>query len=380
MGYISVREAAKKWQVSERRVHQYCKEDRIPGLQRFGRSWAIPEKAEKPSDPRREVVKLEAVPTVWDSVRVGAVITAAGSFDEDRGISPFMNIGNTSLIRRIVLIFQTARISPIVVITGYKALELEHHLSDYGVIFIQNEDYEGSDKLASVKLGLDFLQDKCDKIFFASLKIPMFMPETLKKMICEDNAIIVPQFEERNGHPLLLDSKIVPDILNYQGNEGMQGAMNTFGWQRTFLEVQDEGVLLSAENIDRLEDTLELHDEKLLRPFVRLSIEKAGAFFDARAELLLFLIQEFHSVQGACKQMAISRGKAWEMITKMEKELGFTLVERQQGGSRERKTKLTAEGMLFLEFFKEYEECVKLFAIQKFQEKFSELQRKIEEI
>ena len=51
-GYISIREASYRWSVSERRVNQYCAEGRIPGASRFGRSWAIPENAEKPSDPR----------------------------------------------------------------------------------------------------------------------------------------------------------------------------------------------------------------------------------------------------------------------------------------------------------------------------------------
>ena len=51
-GYISIREASCRWGVSERRVDQYCAEGRIPGAPRFGRSWAIPADAEKPSDPR----------------------------------------------------------------------------------------------------------------------------------------------------------------------------------------------------------------------------------------------------------------------------------------------------------------------------------------
>ena len=51
-GYISIGEASCRWGVSERRVNQYCAEGRIPGASRFGRSWAIPENAEKPSDPR----------------------------------------------------------------------------------------------------------------------------------------------------------------------------------------------------------------------------------------------------------------------------------------------------------------------------------------
>lgn len=52
-GYLSVREASYKWGVSERRVNQYCTQGRIPGLSRFGKSWCIPENAEKPTDPRK---------------------------------------------------------------------------------------------------------------------------------------------------------------------------------------------------------------------------------------------------------------------------------------------------------------------------------------
>ena len=52
-GYLSIREAAEKWGVSERRVNQYCAEGRIHGVQRFGTSWAIPDTANKPGDPRK---------------------------------------------------------------------------------------------------------------------------------------------------------------------------------------------------------------------------------------------------------------------------------------------------------------------------------------
>ena len=53
-GYLSIRDAAEKWGVSERRINQYCSEGRIPGAERFGGSWAIPADAEKPGDPRKQ--------------------------------------------------------------------------------------------------------------------------------------------------------------------------------------------------------------------------------------------------------------------------------------------------------------------------------------
>ncbi len=50
--YMTVKEAADRWGLSERRVTTLCREERIYGSQKQGRSWMIPETAEKPSDNR----------------------------------------------------------------------------------------------------------------------------------------------------------------------------------------------------------------------------------------------------------------------------------------------------------------------------------------
>ena len=48
MKYISVSEAAKKWGVSERSARGYCAEGKIEGAFLTGKTWNIPETAEKP--------------------------------------------------------------------------------------------------------------------------------------------------------------------------------------------------------------------------------------------------------------------------------------------------------------------------------------------
>lgn len=53
MEYMTVREAAEKWDVSERLVQKYCAQGRINGVIKLGVAWGIPKSAEKPSDPRK---------------------------------------------------------------------------------------------------------------------------------------------------------------------------------------------------------------------------------------------------------------------------------------------------------------------------------------
>lgn len=54
MNYISTAQAAEKWGISKRRVQKFCQENRIEGIIRFSRVWAIPKDAPKPADPRKE--------------------------------------------------------------------------------------------------------------------------------------------------------------------------------------------------------------------------------------------------------------------------------------------------------------------------------------
>lgn len=59
MDYISIAEAAEKWGITRWRVQALCAQGRIPGLTKFGKSWAIPKDAEKPMDARKNAIKFD---------------------------------------------------------------------------------------------------------------------------------------------------------------------------------------------------------------------------------------------------------------------------------------------------------------------------------
>lgn len=50
--YVSVKEVAKKWGISDRRVRLLCSEGKVSGVIRDGRRYLIPENAIKPEDGR----------------------------------------------------------------------------------------------------------------------------------------------------------------------------------------------------------------------------------------------------------------------------------------------------------------------------------------
>lgn len=68
MKMITAQEAAKKWNISLRRVQDYCKKGRIRGVERFGLNWMIPEDAKRPVDGRTQKSKEANEPEVTVSI------------------------------------------------------------------------------------------------------------------------------------------------------------------------------------------------------------------------------------------------------------------------------------------------------------------------
>lgn len=54
MGFLTANEIAKKWNISERSVRNYCKQGRVKGAELKGKTWIIPEDAEKPGRAERK--------------------------------------------------------------------------------------------------------------------------------------------------------------------------------------------------------------------------------------------------------------------------------------------------------------------------------------
>ena len=67
--YITAKQAAKKWGISDRRVRVLCSQGKIPGAYQQGRAWKIPYDATKPSDERYKN-KESLIPILEDKLKV----------------------------------------------------------------------------------------------------------------------------------------------------------------------------------------------------------------------------------------------------------------------------------------------------------------------
>lgn len=57
MNYVTTIEMSEIWGISARRIALLCEQERIKGAIKKGKTWLIPEDAEKPADKRKNVKK-----------------------------------------------------------------------------------------------------------------------------------------------------------------------------------------------------------------------------------------------------------------------------------------------------------------------------------
>ena len=72
-------------------------------------------------------------------------------------------------------------------------------------------------------------------------------------------------------------------------------------------------------------------------------------FFGPGIAVLLHRVEEYHSIRQATLSMGMAYSKAWAIIRRAERELGFPLLNTTTGGREGGGASLTAEGQAFLE-------------------------------
>lgn len=181
------------------------------------------------------------------TLKTGAVIVAAGMSSRMGAYKPMLPVGSASMSQHIVSTLRKAGAEPIVMVTGHEADLLEAHLSGQQLVFLRNRNYQVTQMFDSAKIGLEYLCDKCDQILFTPVDIPLFKELTVYKLLQSGAKIACPVCEGRKGHPLLIASELVPEILSDQGEGGLKGAINRLKIPVTEVPVTDVGTVYDAD-------------------------------------------------------------------------------------------------------------------------------------
>lgn len=306
-------------------------------------------------------------------MRTGAIILAASKSRDDT-FSPLVKLEGMSVIRRIVITLKQVGISPILIITGEQASEIEKEVAQMQVITLHDETYRESYMFEQLCIGLRYMDGLCDRAFILPAKFPTFLSHTIEKMMEEDALCIRPSFQGRSGHPLLLHKQLFPDILSYSGEHGLRAALAQpkIMAHTVFVPISDSGTILTAKEMKQNLYSTDSPENFPIYASAELTLHREISFFTEETARFLTLIEHNGSIQSACRQMQISYSKGLQIIKRAEKRLPFPILHTRIGGASGGSSTLTSEAADFLHRFTKMQEKLKTYTMQLYEEYFTE--------
>ena len=297
------------------------------------------------------------------------VTTGLGSVSGVAALMP--EVGAITAGQRMISAFQCAGVSLVGLVVGPEDKKAERQFVQNGVVFLRCKD--GTGFFQGLQKGLSFLRGKFDRVFVVPGDIPLFLPSTLKAMLSSSASLVVPENKYVNGYPLLLDGLAVDFLLSQPDYAAAEAAARKGGIPVESVIVEDSGILLRGSDMTHKKLLIQNHNSQLSRPVTEVTLCTGSPLYDPRLSMLLHLVEDTRSVRDACSLMQISYSAAWNMLNRVEDELGFPLVTRIRGGSTGSGSVLTEKGRALMRAYDLFSEHLNLAAEELYKQFFSPL-------
>lgn len=184
-----------------------------------------------------------------ENPRIGAVVLAAGYAARMGSCKSLLDIGGRTALRRVIGMLQKAGVEDLVVVVGCYREQVELEARACGVRTVFNERYDDG-MFSSVTTGAAALFGDMDAFFLLPVDIPMVRPaacRALKDAFIQGVDVAYPAFRGAKGHPPLIGSRLIPEILEWSGEGGLRGLLARHEERSRVVEVPDEGITLDMD-------------------------------------------------------------------------------------------------------------------------------------
>ncbi|MCD6595465.1 nucleotidyltransferase family protein [bacterium] len=148
----------------------------------------------------------------------------------------------------------------IIIVGGHRIEEIEKILAVYEKVeIVFNKNYEGG-MFTSVKTGASHIE--APQFFLLPGDYPLISTKVYNKMLEIDSDIVIPTYHSRNGHPVLMNSELIPELLAEPDDSNLKIFINRKGYDT--VEIDEVGIIT---DIDTMDDYM-----RLPNPYIRGTI------------------------------------------------------------------------------------------------------------
>lgn len=162
-------------------------------------------------------------------------------------LKQLLPLGSLTVIEHSLNTILSAGVSDIAVVIGSDAVDVSSAIAHLPVTIVENPD-SGSDMAASVRAGLNALNDTASSVLVCPADHPLVLPDTIKALIARHNenreAVIIPSHDRRRGHPTLFPRQIIQEIFK---SSSLRDVIAAHVGMIVYENTEDEGVLLDMD-------------------------------------------------------------------------------------------------------------------------------------
>ncbi len=177
---------------------------------------------------------------------IWTVVLAAGESRRMGAQKLLLPFGDTTVVEAVVRTAAASRADRTLVVIGADGEAVRNKLEASGVEFAVNQDYRLG-MLSSVQAGFRALPAEAAAAVVMLGDQPFLAPAVVDKVIKAyregGKGIVIPTFQGRRGHPLLIDLKFREEVLALDPAEGLRGLVSAHARDIGEVDVGDAGIL-----------------------------------------------------------------------------------------------------------------------------------------
>ncbi len=201
---------------------------------------------------------------------VVAILLAAGQSRRMGAFKPLLPFGKTKVIHSCLNNLRAGGVADVVVVAGHRAAELKASLvAVESIHFIVNPDSQ-SEMSASIACGVRALPATARAVLIALTDQPAIPPSLIENILSAWRAgskLIIPEYNERGGHPVLVDLEFREQLLTLDPQRGLKAFFDAHKNQVQRLKVDSSYI---ARDMDTWDDYAALHEEMFGSPPISL--------------------------------------------------------------------------------------------------------------
>jgi len=191
---------------------------------------------------------------------LAAVILAAGRSSRMGSFKPLLPFGRGTVIEWVIATVREAGVETLRVVVGWQMDLLIPVLERHGVPWIRNERFEEG-MYSSIQAGVQSLPAGAAAFFILPGDIPLVQSATLSRLMAEwdqqPSGILYPCHEGRRGHPPLIASFYIREILRDAPSGGLREILARHAREAREIECADPGILVDLDTAEQYRQSLD---------------------------------------------------------------------------------------------------------------------------